>query len=52
MAVKMSEQTSTRIPVLSQTVAMAAFVSVFFENNRARKAIPATAYRDFRHRDR
>jgi hypothetical protein len=52
MAVKMSEQTSARIPVLSQAAVIAAFVSELFENNRAQKAIAATAYRYFRHRDR
>jgi hypothetical protein len=31
---------------------MAASVSGLFENNRARKAIAATAYRDFLQRDR
>jgi hypothetical protein len=52
MAVKMSEQTSARIPVLAQAVVMAAFVSGLFENNRARKAIAAIDYRDFGHRNR
>jgi hypothetical protein len=52
MAVKMSEQTSARIRVFSQAVVMAAFVSELFENNRARKATAAKAYRDICHRDR
>jgi hypothetical protein len=52
MAVKMSEQTSARIPVLLQAAVMAVLVSELFENSRARKAIAVTAYRDFLHRDR
>ena len=44
MAEKMSAPTSTRIPALSQAAVMAVFVSVLFENNRARKAIAAIAY--------
>src|ERR1700674_1239229 len=52
MALKISEQTSARIPVLLQAVVMAALVSELFENSRARKAIAVTAYRDFLHRDR
>jgi hypothetical protein len=52
MAVKMSEQTSARIPALSQAAVMAALVSGLFENNRARKAIAATDYRYFGHRNR
>jgi hypothetical protein len=52
MAVKMSEQISARIPVLSHAVVMAVFVSGLFENNRARKAIAPIDYRDFGHRNR
>src|ERR1700675_1812215 len=52
IAVKMSEQTSARIPVLLQAAVMAALVSELFENSRARKAIAVTAYRDFLHHDR
>src|ERR1700694_5970888 len=52
MAVKMSEHTSARIPVLLQAAVMAALVSELFENSRARKAIAVTAYRDLPHRDR
>jgi hypothetical protein len=47
MAEKMSEQTSARIPALLHAAATAAFVSDFCEDKRARKAIAATAYRDF-----
>jgi len=52
MAVKMSEQTSGLIPVPLQAAITAAFVSELFENNKARKAIAAIAYRHFRRRDR
>jgi len=40
------------MPVLLQAAVMAVFVSGLFENNRARKAIAAIAYRDFPRRDR
>jgi hypothetical protein len=52
MAEKMSEPTSTRIPAPWQAAVMAVFVSVLFENNRARKAIAALAYPDLHSHNR
>jgi hypothetical protein len=48
----MSEQTSALMPAALQAPAIVVFVSEFFENNKARKPIAASEYRDSLHRDR